>query len=98
MPAARAPLELRDRTIALLMFASRLRHPEIAVLDVEKLDFKRNRRFLFRLAFDACVVMLASLTSGDGRWYGPLMVIPRRCCRRSFFADTRVREYVFVID
>ena len=68
MPAARAPLELRDRTIALLMFASRRRHPEIAVLDVEKLDFERNRRFLF---------LHVAKSKMDQRGRGQMVTIPR---------------------
>jgi integrase len=68
LPEPNTPLALRDRALALLTFGSGRRRSEIAALDVEHLDFRRNPRFLF-------VSILKSKTDQRGR--GAIVAVPR---------------------
>ena len=68
LPQPTTPLALRDRALALLTFGSGRRRSEIAALDVEHLDFRRNPRFLF-------VTILKSKTDQRGR--GTIVAVPR---------------------
>lgn len=68
VPPASTCLEIRDRAIALLTFASGRRRSEIAALNVEHLNFRRKRGFLF--------VWIAKSKS-DQSGHGQFVAIPR---------------------